>query len=92
MKNYQATYTYHEIIPPDDSQIPPRLKYFLRKGKSKLIYDFKEKDDSEAIKNAKKYADEFYKTQKKYVSAELANKPSLEKLVEIIPPRKIKIS
>jgi hypothetical protein len=72
-----------------------QAKYSLERKQPELKYSFSAENDSEAIKYAKNLADEIYKEDRRELPKKdrhLIKKLRLEKLVELIPPRKVKIS
>jgi hypothetical protein len=101
-KIYEATYKYYEIKHPDSDNIPPTFDYTKERGISRMIIDFPSekypqqiRTDEEAIRAAEKFANDFYKREKSILPGKrkhLANKPFLEKLLEIFPPRRLKLS
>lgn len=61
---------------------------------SEMVHEFKADDDGNAIKEARDYALRFFEDEQKGLPEDkksLANLSSLEKLVEIIKPRRIKL-
>jgi hypothetical protein len=95
MPKYKAIYKHYDIISPNSDSIPPTFEYKRERGKSELNHTFIAENDALAIKVAKQYAKNFYNEVRKYVlprgKKNLANIPSLEKIFEIIPPRRIEL-
>jgi hypothetical protein len=78
----------------DPDNLPPILDYSRERKLSRFTHDFPAKSDEEAINIARQYADQFYKEERTHLPKgckRLANRPVLEKLFEIRPPRRIKL-
>lgn len=96
MAKYLATFQYCKVVHPtfDIHDQPPILEFSKNPVTSILLYNFKAKDDKDAKKLAEDYSLKIQEKHKTYMPKEhrnLVDKPTLENLVEIIPPRVVKL-